>query len=364
MWIRILICSKDKVYVKRFSSYIDCEYGDKVETNFIENIEEALSYLHKSEADIFLIDEEFQLQVEQELSKRKIDCQYRILADKLYESDIGGKRVFKYQRGDRLYQHLLEIYLQSGKVRIVHQSGKEVDEGKIYAFISPQGGTGTTTLAKAFAKRQANYDKVFYLNLQFSNTIWKHEANQSGLDEIILALKSRRNILPVKLQSTVLKNRERVFLFAPCSNPVELLELTPEDVRQLINTIKDSNTYNKIVLDIGNQIGSKEIELMKMADRLICVIDNDESGIEIFERFVSLMKALQKREQYPFIRKMELFKNKVVKHIDSIYDAHGIRTGGWTPYLPPDGIEDLIDRIACSDSFAKLEVGNGEESKR
>lgn len=360
MWVRMLLCTANEIYAKRFSEYLDKEFGDKAEVNIVLDMQEAFSFVESNEVDIALFDSNFEGELKKHLNS--IKCLSIVLAENMYETEDEMKRVFKYQRGDALYKAILEVYSTYGKVRV---SSKRAEEKgcKVFTFISPGGGTGCTTIAKAYAKKRAAYEKVLYLNLQCMNTEWLYSSEGLGLDDIIMALKSRRNILNIKLQSAVITNAAHVYTYAPCTNPLDLIDLNAQDIKNLMDGLKALDFYSKIIIDVGNQIDSKEIELIKQADSIICVVDNSEEEIKQFDKLYSFLSIIQKRDNLRIIRKLEIFKNKVMKNLESHYDEYHIKTGGWAPYVNKQNKqngEEIIDRIVYSDSFESLGLSHGE----
>jgi len=350
MWVKLLIYTKDTVYAKRLADYLDKEYGDKTEIKVISDIEQVV--LYSQDADVILADEQYESEITEAVKKREIGCLCIYLVEKNYENQSDIPTLFKYQRGDLLYKAILEIYSTHGNVRVSQKHSS--DSGcKVFAFLSPYGGVGTTTVAKAFAKKNAVYEKVLYLNLQPLNVMWGEE-KENGLDDIIMALKSRRSILPLKLQSAVEMNKDHVFCFAPSKNPMDILELTAQDMENLIQGIRDLNIYQKVVLDIGTYFTEKEIELLKLADSIVCVVDNAEVNVAAYEKFVSLLQILQVREKCRLVKKVELFKNKVLGGTENGFEQFGLKTGGWAPFVKMNANEDVIERIAQSDSFESL----------
>lgn len=357
MWVRILLCTGNEIYAKRFSEYLDKEFGDKTEVNIVSDMQEVFSFMESNETDIALFDSNFEEELKKSLNR--IECLGIVLAENMYETEDEAKRVFKYQRGDSLYKAILELYSTYGKVRI---SPKRVEKKdcKVFTFISPQGGTGCSTIAKAYAKKRAAYEKVLYLNLQCMNTEWLYSSEGLGLDDVIMALKSRRNILNIKLQSAVITNSAHVYTYAPCTNPLDIIDLNAQDMKNLIDGLKALDFYSKIIIDVGNQIDSKEIELIKQADSVICVVDNSEEEIKQFDKLFHFLSIIQKRDNLRIIRKIEVFKNKVMKNLESYYDEYHIKTGGWAPYVNKQNREEIIDRIVYSDSFESLGLSYGE----
>ena len=359
MMIKVIFCTDDTVYAKRLSDYFDKEYGNKIELDICGTIREALDFIHQYRMDVALFDDGLKEEVLKKL--KDIPCTCVFMTEQLYESDNEEiSSIHKFQRGNRIYKDIIELYSSGEKVKHVDLIRKQDSNQRIYVFTSAGGGSGTSAIAKAFAKRCAAYEKVLYLDLGLFNLAEVVEGSSNGLDEILLALKSRRNILPFKLQSAVSCTADRVFTYGPCSNEVGLLELNDEDARHLIDGITALSEYEKIIIDISAAISIKEIEFIKKADHIIYVMDESDIGKRKFEKFCRFMEGVENKEQMHLNKKILVFRNKVRQNNNIASENYSNRIAGWAPYVSADSYDAVVERIAQSDSFSNLEINHAE----
>ena len=359
MWIKVLLCIQEADYARRLSSFYNKEYRDKIEINIVENMEQAISFSKDNGIDIALFDSVYESAMINAVEKKEMACFCAILADRLYESNDNIIRIQKYQRADNLYKEILDTYANHGKVKVSRRTSVG-GSCKVYTFISPKGGSGTTTVAKAYARKRAFYEKVLYINLQPMVTPIQSEVREGGMDDIIMALKSRRNILGIKLQSAVSKGVDQVEYFEASTNPMDMMDLTKDDMVNLINGVRELNVYQKVIFDLGDNITSREVELMKQADFNVCVVDNEESCLSKFERLYKLLEAVGQREKVQLLRKTEIFKNKWVRGLETLYEDYSVVKSGWAPLITDRNNEGVIERIAYSDSFDNLGIEHAE----
>ena len=90
-------------------------------------------------------------------------------------------------------------------------------------FYLLEGGRGASTVSEAFARRCAKQGNVLKLDLQFCSGM---ETSVKNLDDILFALKSRRYILPLKLEADVRISEDGVATFGICENPIDLLHVS------------------------------------------------------------------------------------------------------------------------------------------
>lgn len=359
MWIKVLLCISDQEYAGKMSNYFDKEYADKMEVNMFSDVDNMLNYLHNYGADIVLFDEAMEASIFS--VKNQISCLCVKLVDRLYENEKKDyKQIAKYQRADRLYKTIIEIYSEGGMVRQIQKKQELSSECKVYLFVSPKGGVGTTTVSYAFARRCAAYEKILYLNLRVMGGYQRvgegDEPEHKGMDELLMALKSRRNILPLKIQSSIHTGADKVDTYGVCSNPLDLLEINRENINELICCIKDNCEYKKIVIDVGSDFTWNVAELYKMCDEAVCVVDDKILTKSITSRYINMIHILEKKEGVKLSRKVSLFFNKCNRDIIDKYDDLNLKTAGWVPIVPNDVYENCIDRIANSDAFEDLGV--------
>lgn len=361
MWIKAVCCTKDTGYAKRLARFLDKEYGNKIELNLCSSLESVFDILGQYKIDIVLFGDEFSRDILPHL--KDIPCTCAFLTEQARESVPGAEtqhfhlaQIEKFQRGDEIYKEILDAYSAGGNVKRLRAGGKDREDLAVYVFTSADGGCGTSTVARAFAQKHAAYEKVMYLDFGLFTTIQVLDgsANVHGMDEIIFALKSRRNILPLKLMSAVACTEERFYTFGSCSNGLDLLELNAEDVRTLISGLCALGEYQKVVVDIGTAVSYKEIEWMKSADVIVYVMEESDIGRQKYEKFRNLLENAERKEQMRFAKKIRLFRNKVRRE----YEKNSVlseEAAGWAPYVSVDSYAAVADRIARSDSFSGLE---------
>lgn len=353
MWIKIVLCTTDNQYARKVDLLFDKEYADKAEINIFDNTQKMLDYVNKYGADLVLYGEE--LEKEARKIMLEMHCVCGFLVKQLYESnDSECIYIAKYQRIDRLYKAMLNAYSKGGHVREITEQEKSHIKTKIYMFVSPNGGTGTTTIAKAFARKCAALEKTLCLDLNLMNCDTQQEEGSHGFDDIIMALKSRRNVLPLKLASAVSTDKDKVDTYAACRNPFGMFEMTGEDISRLFAGIASTGNYQKVIVDVGNHITEKEIELFKLSDEIVCVVGNNPVSKVKLKRFLELIDIMEKKEEIKVLKKVKLFKNKSGRNDLSYWDDMGCRDAGWAPDVHMDDYEACISKIAQSDAFDNL----------
>lgn len=359
MWIRLLLCTKDAVYAGRFIAFFEREYGDKLEISHFSDVEYLMESMEEHPADFILFGEEFE---ENALSyANKLSCTWAVLINQMYETDNDSFiRIAKYQRADRLYKAILDAYSQGSKVKRLGSLNKDNEKTKVYVFLAAGGGVGTTTIARAYARKCAVYEKALYLDLGILALPWTSEGQEHGLDDIMLALKSRRDILSIKLESAVTDTQDKVYTYNAGTNPWNLLELTETDITRLVEGIRALGEYRKIIFDVGTCLTEKEIALFTCADHMICVVEDNgnRAGRVKYDRLCEVLRLLEQKANTKLLRKMRVFRNKAVKNEEAVWNSPDIREAGWAPRIEQLSYDAVENRIMQSDAFDHMEIND------
>lgn len=352
MWIRVLYCTEDLIYANRLAAYFDRIYGEKMEMNIVSSMFALQDYLQKNTVDVVLYGDEFGEVLP--VAGRRVDYAWAVMGEEVYENQSDNV-IDKYQSAEQICKEILNIYAEGDKVRKFPDVRSVDEERKVFAFVSASGGVGTSAVARAFARRCAAFEKVLYLNMGVFH-FNEEETDGNGLEDILVALKSRRNILPIKLVSAVTPLKDRVFTYGVSRNSIDLMELNPEDINNLLRSIGSLKEYKKLIIDMGSGISPKEIEMLKMADTIVYVTDESEIAVKKYKRFTLTLDLLEKKENTHLSNKVYIFRNKVKQNFGDTFPEFQGRVIGWAPFVMSESYEMVITRIAQSDSFHELEM--------
>jgi Flp pilus assembly CpaE family ATPase len=317
MKIRIALYTKDTEYSERITRYFQANYYDKFSWNVFTESSYLVDFLGKKAADIVLAGKELSDSVEKMFGGKKESGEaiWAYLTEDMEEEVPSGMyQIEKYARADKIYRELLNLY--SHKETIHYRSESMVDDKtEIYAFVSAAGGNGASTIACAMAQGCAGLEKVLYINLEnigVPEVIFREE-EQDGFDEILFALKSRRKVLELKLASVVSRDERGVYFFKESKSALDVMELKQGEIKELLMAIRQTREYDKVILDVGNGWGEKELAAMTYAGRVAVVIEDTEIAEKKLARYIDALQAVEKRDQIDICSKMVLVYNKVSK---------------------------------------------------
>lgn len=348
MKIKVAICTSDVQYSEKLVHYFEAHYYDKFTWNIFTELSFLVEFLQENEVDIVLAGREMADLIKRVDAKDKSERIWACLTeDEDEELPDGSSRIKKYARADRIYRELLDLYSQ--RTNIHYRSESVVNsQTDIYAFVSPAGGVGTSTIACAMARSYARFEKVLYISLENTGAMQLafEGENKAGLDEVIFALKSRRKALELKLASAVSRDKSGVYFLEECRNPLDVMELSGEELKELLGTLGKIREYDKVILDAGNGLGEKEIAAMTCAGRIVAILDESQVSASKFARYIDTLQLVEKKQKADICSKMVLFYNKILKQENLPEQLHQARVAGGFPRIENGTYEGVIGRIA------------------
>lgn len=356
MKINVAICTTDKQYSERVAFYCQKHYYDKFSWNIFSDFSYLKEFVEKQAVDIVLLGREMEDEAAALAEKNNGESVWMLLVNDIDdEVSRGFSQIQKYARIDRIYRDLLEAY--SGKEHIHYRSTAIVnDKTLIYAFVSASGGAGTSTLAVAAAKYYARLEKVLYINLENIGAVQTAFVSEKrgGMDEVIYTLKSRRKALEIKLESAVSRDKSGVYFFEASENPLDVISLTNEDMKELLMAVQRTREYDKVILDVGNGLGEKDIACMIFAGRIVVALEDDALSKEKLERYLKALQAVENMRKVDICSKMLLAYNKILKQWELQDRLFQVRVAGGFPKIENGTYEGVISRLATMEMIHNL----------
>lgn len=347
MKIKVSVCSDDTLYCEKLVNYFNSHYYDKFQWNVYTQSVYLQQIFQSDTADLILVGEEMKSEL-QKLDEALEDGQ---LWAYLVENDDGQEEgkwyLKKYRRADCIYRDLLDLY---AKKEHAHYENISIVSGKttFIAFVSAGGGIGASTIACAAAKAFSHMEKVLYLNLENlgSCELAFSGEGKSGFDELVYAIKSRRNTLGLKIESSVSRDGMGAYYFKECTNPMDLQTLSQEDIKGLLKAIEASKAYDKVIIDLGNGLQDKEIMAMSMANRVAMITDFSEMAAVKLQRYIKYAQTMEEIRKVDIISKMQIYFNRTLKNMQLPEQVSQIRVGGAFPLIENGNFAGIVDKIA------------------
>ena len=178
--------------------------------------------------------------------------------------EAGVQAIFMYQSKEKVYQEILRI---TGTDQKEKREKRVRGDTKLIAVLSPEGGDTGTVLALETARQLAETEKVLYISLCgfpiFSCQEFLPEGKVTyGLSEIMLS--AGGTLFADKLKELAFP-LEQIWMLVPVKHYKDLLDFSPDDVKNFIEGIKKQREFGAVVLEMG-QMFEYTFDLLANAD--------------------------------------------------------------------------------------------------
>lgn len=353
MKIRVAILDNDVNYLKRLVGVFSAKYAEQIEAYSFTDLETALSMLSSAKIDVFLVEEEFDLNPDS-LPKR---CGFSYIVDSPDISTFNGwPAVCKFQRAEMIYRHILGVYAEKTASIAGHALGD--GSAEIISFSSPAGGVGASTLAAACALYlTAQGRRCLFLCLEpfgAADQFFSGDG-QSDLSDIIFALKSRKVNFPMKLESCVKKSVQGVYFYSKPKVALDILELNEDETIQLIDEVRMTGSYDYIILDLGLfDMRAQTRNLHRRAQTVVWVSDGSEAANNKLRRAYESLDIKESREDKPLTQILCLAYNRFSSKTGRQIEDLPIRTIGGARRFENRTAEQVAAELSHMELFEHL----------
>lgn len=307
--IHLAIIDSDSKYSERLRLSFNSKYANSIELYHFDTIESFSSLVGNLKIDVVLVDENYNID---DIPKTTNAVFAYFCSENNVATLRDVKAVSKFQKIEDIYKAILNLYSEKGSADGIKASNGD-ENGKLIMFASPAGGVGTSALAISYAVRLAKQGKKpLYLNLEtFGDSLSYFEKDTTQtFSEIVYAIKSKKAILSVKIQSVVKRSNEGVYYFNPCNLPLDMLEMTESDYEELIKELLSSDEFDNVVVDAGFNLSKTDLFLMKKSSAIVFVSDGSESANAKVKNTVKSLEIFDEQLNTNNLSKSCIFYNK------------------------------------------------------
>ena len=307
MRIRLGLIDNDTRYTSLLASFFNKHYAERLELYVFDSFQSFMQNSRRSRVDVLLANPNILEGTEGIPSN--VSVAYLSQSPDV-ESIRGVRAVCRFQKADLIYREVLSIYSEIEKGEVYRMGDTN---SRILLFRGVSGGVGTTTTAVACAISLAKMGKsVLYLNLE-ENGVISHLLRGEGNDtltDVLFVVKSGHSNITLKLGSKVKKDDSGVYFFEPFRVMLDGCSLSKEDVKQLIDALRISGSYDYIVLDLNRQASDVMQYVMNLAEKVILVCDGSEASVEKAKRLIEALAILDDRDEGTILRRTCLLYNR------------------------------------------------------
>ena len=302
MKIRLALIDTDEDYRKRLSDFYIKNYQDRIEILTFSSIISFENNRGNKSIDVMLVSEN----IEDDLTSYSEKMSLAYLSDRdLMERKNNIKTINKFKKPEKIYKEILNV-LADGTNGDIAYKFNDGNNTLVEVFMPVNGGAGATSLAIAYAKRLARRGiPTLYLNFETLNSsdIFLNGDGNIGFDEIIYAIKSKKQSVSLKIESSVLKTSEGLNFFNKSRTALDMLELSEE--------IKGMGKYRHIIIDCNFDPGSRLNTFSKFAYKIVFVFDDTKQGIKKMSELNEALHIMENNGAIDITNKITLICNKV-----------------------------------------------------
>ena len=342
----------DKSYLNRITAVFHTKYVEKLEIYSFTSAEGIYRTLEASRIDVFLAGDAF------EIDRQKVPtrCGFAYLVRSADIESLRGEPVLcKFQKAELIYKQILNIFAE--KTVAITGSGLE-GGGRVILFTGAAGGVGCTSVAAGCAMYFAGKGKrAVYLNLETlgnADSFFRGDG-QGNFSDIIYAVKSRKANLSLKLESLVKQDASGAFFLSAPNTALDMLELKPEEIRQIIAELKSSCGYDYVILDVSMQFGRELLALFRNCSDVVFVSDGSVTANDKTARMLRAMEILEEQEDGRRMYDTSILYNRFSSRASGKIKEPGIREMGGIKRFEECSPGQLCAKISEQDVFRRLE---------
>lgn len=318
MKIRLALIDNDEDYRKRLSDFYIKNYQDRIEILTFSSLDSFEQNRGNKTIDVMLVSES----IEDDLLSYSKKSSIAYLADRnLIERKNNIRVINKFKKPEQIYKEILNILAESSNGDVAYK----FSEGKgtiVEVFMPVSGGAGATSLSISYAKRLAMKGiSTLYLNFEVLNSSKIYLSGEgSGFDEIIYAIKSKKQNVALKIESNVISSKEGVNFFNEPRSALDMLELSDEDIELLINESQNMGKYKHIVIDSTLCLNSRLKLFSKIAHRVILIAEPNDIGIKKLNDLNDALALMEEGGAIDITNKITIVCNKATDNSQTLPD--------------------------------------------
>lgn len=333
--LSLIIMDKNLEYIELFTRYVrETEYENK----FIIKSFSEVEYLEKhikanSSIDILLVDTNYLLDIH---SLKKIKLIIALSETSIVEGKKQYDCIYKFQPLNKLVSKVLSLYLEKCNDWF---NINEDNKTKVISVFSACGGSGKTTLAVNMAKQMAARNKkVFYLNLESINAteVFFTSSKSYDLSKIFFYLKNNPEVIASKIELYKKYSTDiSVDYIDSFVNSNELHDMSKNDIKVLLDSIKKLQIYDYIILDLETSLQDYVISSLAESKLIFWILLDDIQSIHKTKNVIKVLKSnLDEDEYIDFKKKISFILNKCSnKCIQNDFSKEDINISGYLPYV-------------------------------
>lgn len=307
--LNLLLADQDEDYLAQLANYLQGRHGASFSVSYVTSESHLKEYLthHRDSLDILITSPVFAKALYTGIQTTVI-----LLSDGRLESqDIEHPVLDKYQRGDQMASHALQIYLsQNPKRRFINTSP---GSNRLIGIFSPSGGCGKSLLAAGLSTMAYNHGvRAMYLNMEGceSTGAWFSTGYSPSISELFYHLKEGAPQLSLKLEALSYRDpASHVQSFMPADTLLDFNELTEADFGLLADELRKAGGIDVVFVDLSASVDAKNLKILELMDLVLLVSADDPASRIKVRQFMAQVPTLERKRNVDYSGKMILIQN-------------------------------------------------------
>ncbi len=240
----------------------------------------------------------------------------------------------KYQPAETVWQALLALYMEKNGERFPKVGGWK--KGKLVGLYSPVRRCLQSTFALTMGQLLAEKYATLYVSFEFFAGLeeWQ-DRERRDLSVLLYYQQNRPESFGVQLQ-TLVKKVGKLDYVSPMLNGENLLYITPEQWKNLIQALLNTGDYEYIILDLSESIQGL-FEILHMCHKVYTIVREESRAMSKMNRYEQLLALLEYGDvmekttkcHLPLFRKIpteavNLSKGDLAEYIEELLEKEGI----------------------------------------
>ena len=353
MKIKLAIIESDANYLNRVVSVFSTKYPDKFELYSFTSVALAIPAITASKIDVVIVSES--IDFDRGMVPKRCGFAYFVDAVDI-ESLHGQPAICRFQRADLIYKQILSIYAEhAGNFAELKASDEHC---RVVAFSSPSGGVGASTMAAACAIHEAaKGHRTLYLNLErfgSSDDFFSAEG-QFCMSDVIYALKTKKANLAMKLESCLKRDSRGVCFFSQSKLALDMMELTGDEILQLISELRLTGSFDRIILDAEFGLDADSLKILCQANTVVLVGDGAAVSNTKLLRAITALSLKEQAENGGMLDRSLLAYNKFSSKTGETLKNVDIPTIGGAPKYEHATVQQILEQLYKKPLFDEIE---------
>jgi len=310
----LALCDPEKDYAQHMADFLRRKKDAVWEIRVFSEKRELLEFAGEESMEILLIAESVYGDFVQGI-KVKLPI---ILSETGMIKTQGMVHIDKYQPAEKVRQEMLYHYLEHSEEGYIRMSG--LGKSKLIGMYSPVRRCLQTTFALTFSQLLAEKHRTLYLSFEYYCGLeeWK-ECKRQDLSTLLYHRQNKGQLQGMHLQ-TLVKKEGNLDCVVPMVNGENLLYVTPEEWKKLLDNLTHCGEYEYVVLDLSENLQGL-FEILRACDHIYTMVLEEPAALQkicAYEQLLLLqeyedVKAKTSRCKLPVFRKLPESLNQYTK---------------------------------------------------